>query len=322
MENTINIDGVYYNPYDIIGVSKNSTDSEIKSAFNKRVKRYHPDKCSIEKREDYSMKYNIVIKSYEFIKNKRKIVNRTASDCKENKKIDTVKFNKEFEKGMNDPNEFGYGNHTKINSIEEYENFDVKIQKQLDGKFNNEQFNKLFEYLSVKEESNEKSLVHKTNDNFYGYNTSNFNNCSSVSSYNGLMVCGDSYGQSGIGYWDSRYSDYNGVFTKPKISLDKKIVVPEDFTIPTENIPERDFSSYKKEYQSYNETYTKSKRELEREYMETQVKQMEIEAEKNKEFILKYNTYDNKMIEEGFNGGLEKSNSYLDVLKRDVKRLN
>jgi hypothetical protein len=56
--------------------------------------------------------------------------------------------------------------------------------------------------------------------------------------------------------------------------------------------------------------------------METQVKQMEIEAEKNKEFILKYNTYDNKMIEEGFNGGLEKSNSYLDVLKRDVKRLN
>lgn len=327
---TIKIDGVHYNPYEILGVSKNNTDSEIKVAFNKRVKRYHPDKCPKEKREDYSRKYNIVIKSYDFIKNKRsgvikKTGNDTGAEYKELKADDLIKFNNDFEETKDtskDPNQFGYGDHKKISSIEDYTDLDIKIEKQFKGKeFDPDEFNKLFEYLNVKDTNNERSLIHKTTDDFYGYNTSNFNNCASVASYNGLMVYGDDQGQSGVGYWDSNYSDYKSVYNQPKQSLDNKIKVPDDYKREIVEIEDRDFKTYRKEYESYNVNYTKSRSELERELMESTIKQMERESEKNKEFLLKYNTYDNNMITNGLNGELEASASYLEILRREFKSI-
>ena len=40
------------NYYDILGVGKNATDKEIKSAFRKLSKKYHPDVCNEEGAEE------------------------------------------------------------------------------------------------------------------------------------------------------------------------------------------------------------------------------------------------------------------------------
>lgn len=321
--NKIIVSGIQYDPYEILGVTTNSSENDIKRAFNKRVKRYHPDKCPVEKLEDYTKKYNIVVKSYEFIKNKRSMYKRNESDninnIKQSEKFDQEEFNKEFDKTHKNPNDFGYGSHQKITSLDDYKELDIKIAKQFE-KFDNEEFNRMFEYLNVDKQNDTQSLVHKTNDNFYGYNTTGVGNYANVASYNGLMVCGDDYGQSGVGYWDSNYSDYKAVYKMPKHELDKQINVPDEF-IRAPDAPKRDFESYKDSYNSFNYSHDISRLEAERVLMQSQINTMELEKEKNKEFIMEWHGFDKKTIEQGMAGELEKSASYLDILKKDYKMI-
>lgn len=62
------------NPYDVLGVSQNATDEEIKKAYRELVKRYHPDKfasnpkaseTAAEKLKQINMAYDLLTKSHQ-----------------------------------------------------------------------------------------------------------------------------------------------------------------------------------------------------------------------------------------------------------------
>lgn len=55
--------------YEILGVSKNATDDEIKSAFRKLAKKYHPDVC---KEPDAEAKFKEVQEAYAILSDKEK----------------------------------------------------------------------------------------------------------------------------------------------------------------------------------------------------------------------------------------------------------
>ena len=65
--------------YNILGVSKNASADEIKSAYRKKAKEYHPDKNS---GEDSTEKFRLLVEAYEIIgdENKRKNYDNRGSD--------------------------------------------------------------------------------------------------------------------------------------------------------------------------------------------------------------------------------------------------
>ena len=55
--------------YDILGVSKGATDAEIKSAFRKLAKKYHPD---VSKEENAAEKFKEAQEAYAVLSDKDK----------------------------------------------------------------------------------------------------------------------------------------------------------------------------------------------------------------------------------------------------------
>lgn len=53
--------------YDILGVSKTSTTSEIKRAFKRLARQYHPDVAKDEEKEDVREKFRVISDAYEVL---------------------------------------------------------------------------------------------------------------------------------------------------------------------------------------------------------------------------------------------------------------
>ena len=47
--------------YDILGVSKESSDSDIKKAYRKKAMKYHPDKSTPDNKADNENKFKYII---------------------------------------------------------------------------------------------------------------------------------------------------------------------------------------------------------------------------------------------------------------------
>ena len=69
--------------YELLGVSKTATDAEIKSAFRKKAKEYHPD---VNKDPGAADKFKEINEAYEVLKdpNKRKQYDQFGSAAFEN----------------------------------------------------------------------------------------------------------------------------------------------------------------------------------------------------------------------------------------------
>ena len=352
--NVITIDNKQYDPYFILDVTKEDSLEHIKKSFRGKVKKYHPDKYTdLLKKEKYEKYFKILSESYQYIKNKRQDTsvcqNKSKGGEQIKKNIDLDNFNKTFEKSK-DPNYFGYGDdYNRIERIEDYENIDVKYCNQFENrKFTTKEFNKIFEYNKNSEDDKDKvvtkSMIHKTTDGFFGYNTSDITNCALVSSFNGLLVTGDNFGESGIGYWGNNYSDYKFSYKTSK-NPNSKIIIKkdgkkkdgkkidatneddtnEDDTIETK-ITSEEISKYKKGYDQYkykkgydqntSGNFSQQENLLYKKTYEDLVKK-EFE---DKDMVIKYiSQYSSETIDKALSGELQESRKYSSALRKYIK---
>ena len=96
--------------YDILGVSKNATDAEIKSSFRKLAKKYHPD---LNKEPDAAEKFKEVQEAYEVLSdsNKRKTYDQFGHAA--------------FDNNMGGSGGNPYGNYGGFSSSFGFDDFDL-----------------------------------------------------------------------------------------------------------------------------------------------------------------------------------------------------
>ena len=63
--------------YEVLGVSKDATDDEIKKAFRKKARQFHPD---VNKEPDAEEKFKEINEAYDVLSDPRSALNTTASD--------------------------------------------------------------------------------------------------------------------------------------------------------------------------------------------------------------------------------------------------
>ena len=334
------IDNVKYDCYFILGVTPDDTVDHIQKTFKKKAKMLHPDKMSdVDKKDKKKVEhrrkhFNILTTCYNHLMSKKQSFMKTKmgsiekvkmSDTVPTKQFDNDKelnvFNKEFERlRVTNPNDFGYEVSDRLTKVEDYDTFNYAPCRQFNsGKhFNQDEFNKLFEYNQQNNESNsqnEGALVHKTTDGFYGYNTADFGNAALVSSYNGLMIVGDNFGNSGVGYSDTHYSDYKKSFSAPK-NPDTKLHIPTEFTRQSSKTSPLSESEMHKQLQLQQQSrylpteMTRggggpSRRNFQMQeemLLQRQNDEIKQKEEQDKQFILQYqHMYDQNTIQDAFN---------------------
>jgi curved DNA-binding protein CbpA len=245
------INGETFNPYFMLDVVPDDNESFITKAFRKKAKMWHPDKIKSKNPEEINkaqFHFKVLVESYEYIINKKRSVNHSkkrehievanTTNLKP-KTIDNSNelefFNQEFDNmNIKNPNDYGYETDPRIKDTKEYDNFNYKPYQLFNSKqFNRDDFNKAFEYQQQSHGNNmEVGLYHTTTDGFNAYNGGDLNGLANVSSYNGVMIVGDTYGQSGIGYYDTNFSDYKKSFEAAK-NPNNNIEIPENFEAST-----------------------------------------------------------------------------------------
>jgi curved DNA-binding protein CbpA len=331
----ITVNNKKYDPYFILGVTKDDSLEFIHKEFRKKVKKYHPDKYTDEKqKQKYEAYFKILVESFEYIKDKRVNthdlqINRKNSikDTKVKKDInkDELKeFNKNFKKDKEDKKNGKKNKESKrLNNEEEYSSFKPTYYNPLTKKkFSNEEFNKIFEYnkmIQKKQEDEdrikEKSLIHLTTDGFNAFNSAQVgSNCALVSSYNGLLITEDDLEESGVGYWSNEYSDYRISFKSsaknPTSKLNmKKIKNDTQVDNVSKGIKNNNIKIGSGSFKNQQTHFVKNTYEslLEKE-------------KKDKEIVLKYlDKYDENTRNKALNGELETSIKYTSILQKYIE---
>ena len=351
------VDGETYNPYFMLDVVPDDTESFITKSFRKKAKLWHPDKIRSNNPEmirEAQIHFKVLVDSYEYIINKKHSFNHSKKrehiDVTNNSKLnpkaidnssDLELFNEEFKRlNVTSPNDFGYEIKERLTDIKQYDNFSYRPHKIFDPKqFNRNDFNKVFEYqqqLYNSNETNDVSLYHKTTDGFNGYNAGELGNAANVSSYNGVMIVGDTYGQTGMGYYDTQYSDYKKSFDGAK-NPETDIVVPETFKSHTnQKIKPLSKSETSKQielqmqhrnnlYASNNASYSKHDFKLQEQILlEKQSLELQQKLEQDKRMMLQYQHMygDQSLIQAALDNRLVTSADYVNedtINKRFLK---
>ena len=58
--------------YDLLGVNKTATESEIKKAYRKLAIKYHPDKSPEDKKDEYTERFKQITEAYEVLSDNEK----------------------------------------------------------------------------------------------------------------------------------------------------------------------------------------------------------------------------------------------------------
>lgn len=336
------VDGESIDPYFILDVVKTDSEQFVTKCFRKKAKMWHPDKLS--KQDAYDpikvkkarRHFKVLVDSFEYIIDKirsathnhgREHVTIVKNDNLQTKSIDNTNelaaFHTEFDKlRVTTPNDFGY-TASRMKDSKEYDNFEYTPYQLFDvKKFDNQEFNKTFEYRQQTfGQDKELAVYHKTNDGFNPYNGGDLNGLASVSSYNGLMIVGDTFGQSGVGYYDSSYSDYKQTFEAPK-NPETNIKIPDNFVYNSSKIGKLSTSEAKKQLdlqmKSRNIDLSSTRNDKgsfkmqEQLLINTQQQQMQDKIEQDKLMILEYrDMYDPTVIQSALYNQLETSPDYI-----------
>lgn len=372
-DNEIMIDNVVYDVYFILGVTSDDTIEHITKEFKKKAKILHPDKMSLQDRNDpkklskRSKQFKVLTECFAFISDKKKSYNYSKNKTQfeiinntdllpqvfhngeghtriSNPIID--KFNDEFSRlKVETPNDFGYTaermpelsstNFEKLKSQYQTETF-KPVQLYSDKKFDQKDFNKTFEYhQSQYESSKDTALIHKTSDGFNAYNSGFLNEsgdlgCASVSSFNGVMIVGDNFGETGVGYNDSNYSDYKMSFSSQK-NPEAKIAVPNDFkqkinkdTPLTQKEIDTQIRLRKNDnFESSSGPSKNNYKKQEELLLQNQKLNKEQKTKEDRDFILKYqHMFDKQTIQDAINKKLITNDDYTDYLQHDVQQIH
>lgn len=309
----------YYDPYFILSVTPDDSLTHITKAFRAKAKVLHPDKFKMRKDVDIekiNKHFRILLECYQYIVEKRReiFIKREEQIEYQNEEV-----HEQRQKKKCNLNDFGYGETERLKSIEDYDNTIITIQNILKHKkFNLKTFNKLFEFneqLQKKKEDiqeNEKALIQKTQDGFYGYNSGNSDENSLVSSFNGILIIGDELGESGKGYYGKNYSDLKKSFSSAK-NLDKLPIIPKNFQTQQERHTAKNITidEYLKNRTVENQdksTYNDQLKTLFNKKKES----LKEKIENDKKFIEKYgHIYDSRLLEDAKLGRLKTSSDYV-----------
>jgi curved DNA-binding protein CbpA len=323
---TISVDSKLYDPYFILGVTKEDSSEHITKAFRRKVKKYHPDKyINPDDKKKYECYFKILVESYEYIKERRTgkrsihIIDKSKykQEINETKTCNINDFNKEFDSAKG---KMSGKDPERLKKTEDYDNLKIQYVNLFDKKkFSNKQFNKMFEWhksQNKKDNANSKQLMHKTTDGFYAQNSNQISDCSLVSSYNGLMIVEDDLDERGIGYWGNDYSDYLMVHDGIK-NPTKKIKIPRNFKEDKSNIvrkSSRDTVDVKDIIK--NKIFNDEKDILYKKQYDDLVEKERLDKELVMKHIHKYNkTIHNAAL----NNELEKSQTYIEFLQKNIK---
>lgn len=354
-DNEIMIDNIIYDVYFILGVTCDDDIDHINKEFKKKVKVLHPDKMSLQDRNDpkkldkRNNQFKILTECYTFISDKKQSYNyknrNVPIDIINNTNINQQEFSNDNEKNsfnnefsrlkVQTPNDFGYTtermselsttNFEKVKSQYQSETY-KPVQLYGDKKFDQKDFNKTFEYHQSQYDNTETALIHKTSDGFNAYNSGFLSGsgdlgCASVSSFNGIMIVGDNFGESGIGYNDENYSDYKKSFSSQKNP--ESIAVPENFKQKINKdspLTQNEIDSQIRLRKNFNldtsggpnkNNYKKQEELL----LQNQKQHKEQKAQEDRKFILKYqNMFDKQTIQDAINKRLVTNDDYTDYL--------
>lgn len=270
--NVIDID-----PYFFLGVTPADDINFVTKVFRKKAKKLHPDKnyFSTNEEKNYSREqFQLLIQCYEYIisnhnnldsfdlkqsynKQSTQYSQYSSSPTNTNLKKQKIIFD-ELSNNIsetNNINSFGYGSIDKLKSKDDYDTLKPSIHKVFNEKsFDVTTFNNVFDYQKNKSKKNKSTknngLIHRTSDGFFGYNSDKLGDCSIVHSYNGLLLVGDDFGESGKGYFSSNYSDYKYSFDTSKNPTNlPSISELESIKPPLDNSkPKKAFSNYSQCY--------------------------------------------------------------------------
>jgi curved DNA-binding protein CbpA len=286
----VEVDGEYYDPYHILGITKDDSMDIVKAEYKTKAKKYHPDKAKSPNVKKYEKRFRIVKKAYNYIKERKHQSEKCIESLTENSKA-------KFEERYEDVSE-------RLKDINDYENFDGNIINQFQKKkFSVKEFNKLFEYnksLQNKKNKEGSELVkHKTSDGFFGYNSSSIENCALVSSFQGLMMTLDNDELDE----NKKYERYFNGAKNP----DKVVNIPKNFELP----------NYKKQEKQPEQIQTfikKSFRQEEKILHDKMLHELVEKEDHDKKLICKKSKYDNRIIQKALRGELDMSPSLLNAL--------
>lgn len=362
-DNEIMIDNIIYDVYFILGVTSDDTIEHINKEFKKKAKLLHPDKMSIQDRKDpkklakRNKQFKVLSDCFEFISDKKQsynyknrntpidVINNTniiQQEFSNNNTLDT--FNDEFSRlKVQTPNDFGYAtermpelsstNFEKLKSQYQSDTF-KPVQLYSDKKFDQKDFNKTFEYhQSQYDNQTETALIHQTSDGFNAYNSGFLSGsgdlgCASVSSFNGVMIVGDNFGESGIGYNDSNFSDYKMSFQtqrnpESKISVlnDFKQKINKDTPLTQKEIDAQIRLRKNNNLDSSSGPNKNNYKKQEEILLQNQKLHKEQKAQEDREFILKYeHMFDKQTIQDAINKKLVTNDDYVDYLPQQISQ--
>lgn len=309
---SLEIDGIEYDPYYVLGVAQTDDLDHISKAYRKKAKKYHPDKCTKDNKDRYKIIFKMLTDSYTYIKEKREQQSHSSfkRKFKEERDRETiVKTDINNVVPLFEKMSLSVDNTKRMTSLDEYESTIPKIKKLLDKKeFDLETFNEIFEY------NNEKHLVEtgvhvsQSSDGFAALDIQQ-GNCAGVYSYKGLLLAADnSIDVSEQQHYKNYFSNVQNPETLTKTK--KKPL----------NLPKRSISNLESERNNTRFEYDNGTT-----LDDHIIQELEQKEARDLEFIQKYthriysdrNTAE-RMVKNAINDEIyDRSGSYLDVLTKN-----
>ncbi len=330
----INVNGSFYDPYQILEITHDDTDEAIAKAFRRKARKYHPDKAPHHKKQKYEVCFMILLQSYEYIKSKRVDGKRYIPSQSSNLQSQSDNLRRQPDTQFKKANDIVYEKgdrilpeSSRIQTINEYEKFKPTYVNQFsDTKYNSKTFNNIFEYNKHAhqkqhntDQNETKTLIHRSTDGFYGYNTSDLYGAL-VSSYNGLLITHD-VDELGGGYYNTNYGDFQHTFDAPK-NPQTKVKVPKQFVVRQQETNNPPSNESKLKY-SPNEQIDTDIESCKDTLLKLQVTDLQNDCKSNKRIILKnLHMFDETTSSKALNGELDACPTLLNYYPKSITEGN